>query len=444
MRRRFFCSGLKAVLFLAGVGFWHIVLATTVFANNVAVSNVELKSATASTVVVEFDLSQNNPFGNLTDANSAAFSDYIWVFIKYDTDTIAEETSGWQHATLQQAGSSAAFNVASDGKGAFIKAADANINLQLVWNYAANGVVSTAMARVKVMAMEMVYIPQGQFVYNAGGIGGSTFNNYGGGAESTISLATHVPTGASSGWPNGYNAFYLAKYEVSQGQYADFLNAIDATNATTRFPNQTTYRHTITYTGGNAYGLRYAASIPNRACNFLSWDDATAYASWAALRPMTEMEFEKAGRGGGTNTNTYPWGNTAPSTTTYTFDGATFSQYYANYNNTSGGPVNVGHYLSADIARSNEQTGASPYGVTDLAGNDWEHLINCASIATAANGSGALSPPASWPGAASGKGIRGGCWDNTSSYLRVSDRYNAGWTDTTRNFDVGFRAARTP
>ncbi len=42
-------------------------------------------------------------------------------------------------------------------------------------------------------------------------------------------------------------------------------------------------------------------------------------------------------------------------------------------------------------------------------------------------------------------GIRGGSWNNTvaNGNLRVSDRNNAGWTNTTRNNNVGFRAVRT-
>src|SRR3989338_878414 len=64
------------LLMLGGLLAGSLTAAPPAFANNVAVSNVELKSPTASTVVVEFDLSQDNPFGDLTDANSAAFSDY--------------------------------------------------------------------------------------------------------------------------------------------------------------------------------------------------------------------------------------------------------------------------------------------------------------------------------------------------------------------------------
>ena len=41
----------------------------------------------------------------------------------------------------------------------------------------------------------------------------------------------------------------------------------------------------------------YTARLPFRTCNFLSWQDGYAYAGWAGLRPMTELEFEKACRG---------------------------------------------------------------------------------------------------------------------------------------------------
>ena len=180
----------------------------------------------------------------------------------------------------------------------------------------------------------------------------------------------------------------------------------------------------------------------------LSWDDTTAYLSWAALRPMTEMEFEKAARGtqkAGTNKRTYPWGNTAPSTNTGAVDGGTHTLYYANYNNTAGAkPILVGWYLSQGYAPSaTEATGASPYGIADLAGNVWEHLINCAWATVPTNGNGTITPPASWPTAAAGKGLRGGFWVSTATGLRVSDRLNAGWTSTGRSDSVGFRPART-
>lgn len=51
------------------------------------------------------------------------------------------------------------------------------------------------------------------------------------------------------------------------------------------------------YTIGTDAAGRYAADQPDRPCNFLSWPDIVSYAAWAALRPPTNLEYEKACRG---------------------------------------------------------------------------------------------------------------------------------------------------
>jgi formylglycine-generating enzyme required for sulfatase activity len=430
-------------------GFAFLSLFTlTAEANNISVTNVSLQnqSAANATVEVKFDVTWDNTYSG-TDANSASFYDRAWIFVKYSVGGAPSATVGWKHATLTSGGT---ITPTSDGKGAIV---NIGTNQTVKWYYGTDGVAGNATVRVRVCAIEVVYIPTGQFIYNAGGAGGSTYNNYGGGSQSTVSATTNVPTGASTGWPNGYSAFWIAKYEVSQGQYVDFLNMITQAHATIRAYTSAANGNTISYTSGNDYGSRYATTTPNRACNFLSWDDVTGYdttntapgyAAWCAMRPMTEMEFEKAARGGGTTAYTYPWGNSTPSTETYTVDSGTHTKYYANYNNASGAkPINVGHYLSGDVVRTDAETGASPYGVTDMGGNNWEHLINCAATTTPANGDGTTTTPASWPAASSGKGIRGGSWSNSSAVLRVSDRAYGGWTDTGRYYAVGFRPART-
>lgn len=434
-----------------------LLLASTAFANNVAVSSVSLqnKNLGAGTVEIKFNLTQDNTYSG-TDANNNQFYDRVWVFVKFWVDGVNSETTGWSPALHLISGGTLA--PASDGKGAFAQVGN---NQTLKWNYGSDGVSGSATIKARVCAIEVVYIPTGAFVYNAGGIGNLTScsSNYGGTSQINVSGpvtvtgdntdTTHGPTGCAIGWPNGYNAFYIAKYEVSQGQYADFLNMLGTGDATNRYYTGSDYRYTITYTSGNAYGSRYAAGSPNRAMNQTKWDDVRAYASWCGMRPPTEMEFEKAARGGGTsNTNIYPWGNTDPATgnSNYAPDGATnVPSYYASYvySGSSGGPVTVGLYLSGDITRSSAQTGASVYGVTDLAGNNWEHLINCAWTQKPENGTGTVAWPTSWPDASAGKGVRGGDWDNVSGYLRVSDRGYAGDTYAGRYHYVGVRLCRT-
>jgi len=187
--------------------------------------------------------------------------------------------------------------------------------------------------------------------------------------------------------------------------------------------------------------------------NFLNWNDCRAYASWCGLRPMTEMEFEKAGRGASaygpeSGKATYPWGNETPSTTTGTIEGGTHTLYYANYNYAGGSkPIQVGWYLSQGYPP--DSTGASIYGVTDLAANNYEHMLNCQSTSTPQHGNGSvitgLSPDYTgfnWPGVSPGRGLRGGGWGATR-HQRVSDQYHAAWAWPARNPHVGFCPART-
>jgi formylglycine-generating enzyme required for sulfatase activity len=108
-----------------------------------------------------------------------------------------------------------------------------------------------------------------------------------------------------AGYPKGFAAFYVMKRQVSQSEYAAFINALDGGDSQenesygqlVRFAwdGGGTTRGTIEmpYPGSNAR----VASRPLRANNHMCWADAIAFAAWAGLRPLSELEYEKACRG---------------------------------------------------------------------------------------------------------------------------------------------------
>jgi formylglycine-generating enzyme required for sulfatase activity len=447
---------------------------------------------------VTFDVSW--PTDNHQNVNGATNS--AWCFVKYTTDNV-----NWYHATLISGGSLTPV----DGRGAF---AQIGTGQTVIWNYTADGLSNTTGVTIKVFALEMVRIPQGSFYVGSGGSETSAFYNYPTTTNSyqitsegaiTVGTATnnlYYASGGNTGdavgpipaaFPKGYQAFYIMKYDLTQGQYRDFLNTLTRTQQNQRAGNGTTLasgttsvtnRYVMSNTTTVSYrnGIRCDATIhatnpiifycdlnangiPNEstdgefiACNYLSWPDLIAYADWAGLRPMTELEYEKAARGTANPiANEYAFGSaTATATASGPTNSGANNEIATNsanclYSGGIQGPIRSGFAATSSSLRYN--AGASFYGVMELSGNLWKRPVTVGNATgrafTGLHGNGALDASGNadvslWPGTgATGSGYRGGSWYYGATYARVSDRYYAALTNAVRDNNYGVRLART-
>ncbi len=464
--------------------------------NVVVVANTALTGQVAPThTFVQFDMSWDYSWRDTVNW------DAVWVFVKYRVDS-----ESWAHATLSSTSGDhtvpAGFTVeaVSDGKGVFIYRSGLSsgnstlTGVQLRWNYAVDGVADGALVEGKVFAIEMVNIPQNSFW--VGDTDNSPTNSFRSGnttnplqitSEGEITVddtnATSLYwTGGTfanipAAFPKGYNDFYVMKYEVSQRQYAEFLNTLTTTQATARYPGQTANRHYIELLG-SVYGNDASGNnVLNEsddgewvAVSWLSWPDGAAYADWAGLRPMTELEFEKAARGNQAVVNDeYAWGNANIAGSAYTLSNAkeageviatnyaTGSIGNASYLTTDGsinGPLRTGLFATDTSTRT--EAGASYYGVMELSGNLWEVVVSVGNaqgrLFDGTHGDGAIEATTgnanvtNWPlnsGTDVGTGIRGGNWNTAATELRIADRTWGVNDPTTRFADIGFRAVRT-
>lgn len=430
----------------------------------------------------------------------------------------------WEHAELNTvaanhtAAAGSTIEVPSDATGVFVyrstvgSGSVAFNNMQLRWDYGLNGVADDAVVQVQVFAIEMVYVPGGMD-FNVGG-GGGTY------AFTTTTINTAVATTAPAGtgsrggaaggqpsgaaipnadWPNGYNAFYCMKYEMSQGQYRDFLNTLDyvqqgnrtaasisSAAGTGALVTTNTQRNGIdVQVPGDAstyipaiYGCNLNGNnIYNEsddgewiACNHVTWMDGCAYLDWAGLRPMTELEFEKACRGDQFPVvGEYAWGTNTIHTATYgplTNSGAanelpnspSTSAGNAGYSTTANtiGPMRVGIFATATTTR--EQAGATYWGIMDMSGNLWERAVGWNHVYTGVHGDGQLNTfghatESNWPGlgvngvtVGNGSIFRGGSWGDVAADVGVSDRSLAAVSSTifnARSSACGIRGVRS-
>jgi formylglycine-generating enzyme required for sulfatase activity len=471
-------------------------------ANNITISNVSLsgQNAASKSVKIQFTVSWENSFRVST---GPANWDAAWVFVKYRVAKVSGGDAIWRHAVLNTTGQFAPAGsvVTPSAEGALVyRSANGTgtftvSNAQLGWNYGTHIESGTTdliddddAIELQVFAIEMVYVP-GAVSFNVGGGGG--INAF---PSTTISTAnasligSGYPTGGTNtnaAFPNGYNAFYCMKYEISQQQYVDFLNTLTYAQQQVRTgtaPNAAAGTGALVSNNASRNGIDiktpgvsattpavYACNLDADAifdeandgqwlaCNFLGWGDLAAYLDWSGLSPMTELEYEKACRGNLPPVpGEYAWGTLNVVQATSIVNPGTSTESYGNvaanacYGMATGvpGPLRVGCFAGAVSSRA--LSGATYYGIMEMSGNVWERTVTAGTSPafTGLNGNGSLNPNGNadvtaWPAnTAGGIGFRGSAWYYNSASMQVSDRVSAAYVSATRSLDNGGRGVR--
>lgn len=270
-------------------------------------------------------------------------------------------------------------------------------------------------------------------------------------ADSSISIDRPTESNMNPNWPTGFKAFYYMRYEVSQAQYRDFLNSLAPTQAGNRYigsPNIAGARFGIKNDNG-LYGCDLnnnsifnepsdGECIPATCC---SANDSLALNDWAAMRWVTEFEYEKAGRGPSAPVQyeaANAYGGAAVLPSSYTFVGManeapannTEAGAWTLYNIRSlTGPLRSGALATSSSSRKKAMAGY--YGNMDLSGNIMEDVISVGTSKgrsyTALHGDGVLAADGchnvtDWPGGSSIPFEGGSAWNIPLAYRAVAQR----------------------
>ena len=307
-----------------------------------------------------------------------------------------------------------------------------------------------------------------------------------------------VPFTIPAAFPKGYKAFWIMKYELTSQQFVDFLNTLNRKqqqsmveadikgdeiknyHVKTNSEEEHLRNAIVTAKKGNGTTepVIFYTYAPARAVNFMSWSNIAAIADWAGMRPITELEDEKACRGPKEAIpNEAAWGTTEAGRVD-TFDGADGSGLEKKVpqkglvNACFGGgiaPFDVGKKLvpdnpgfegpvSGEVFENSRHEGipekvndgASYYGVRNLSGNLWERCVTVGHklgrVYDAQHGDGELDADgfanvSNWPGKdGAGAGNRGGVWSSPAfKYLRFALRFAANFPKSEDGKNSGCR-----
>jgi formylglycine-generating enzyme required for sulfatase activity len=389
-------------------------------------------------------------WSNLTWENSWRTStlernwDAAWVFIKFTP----KNQRDWQHAHLHYVNgtndghvgpararirtANNSYGTTNRGIGVFIyRDADGfgpvNFqNVQLRWDYASNGVGAADVVEISVHAIEMVYVRRGSFQVGDGLEDRGQFEAGNSGLPFTITSENALTLGGTSisnlsnnnnmgmienddfnyvttrtlpaAFPKGYNAFYCMKYEVSAGDYAEFVSMLDIDIFSDRNCNSlcgtsifVPFDRPLFFPGDGVV----KAQRPWQAMYCATWGDVAAYLDWVGLRPLSELEFEKAARGMEEPiAGEYAWGNTFwADLFDYVLGGEGPNEIIVGgmYENTGHADairdniatgvqpevtLRCGIFAASAVNKTRQETGASYWGIMEMTGNAMEYVIS--------------------------------------------------------------------
>ncbi|MDR0982320.1 MAG: SUMF1/EgtB/PvdO family nonheme iron enzyme [Culturomica sp.] len=493
-----------------------ILLSTGVFGNNVRFNSKPDVVVNGDTVVISISLSWDNSWRDEFNW------DAVWVFGKYSKGA----KGAWNHLKLSPTGhimppgfTYDAGNINANNAGGLFLMRDGNgggkvnnqtftikvplVNLSSVTEQDIN----KNNVFISFQAIEMVYIPYGGYYLGDGATPNRLGNSIGApiAVNSEDALSVYPVTAGTVGavrnlpatFPKGYKGFYCMKYEVSQEQYVGFLNTLTRAQQKARIGNnldelkageyvfgdklQPSYRNGICVLSNTSsqpaiFGCNLNPVAPYFgeddgqciACNYLTPIDMLVYCDWACLRPMSELEYEKACRKPYPQevvAGEYVW-NSASSLNglnaqTGLLNLGTFSEKpnsaatNVNYNNPDFGPVRSASFGTSSSTQA--QAGATFWGLMEMSGNVAEicYSVDAGSYFNTSNiydshGNGELTAAATsdistsiWPNAMSSFIVKGGSFATANTdELRISDRTHSTVTDK-RDSTMGFRAVHT-
>ncbi|MFM2376499.1 MAG: hypothetical protein RLZZ165_1596 [Bacteroidota bacterium] len=470
---------------------------------NLSAHNLQIKDVSCDQHFLHLTISWDHAW-HLEPA-AANLHDAVWLFAK-----IKEGGGEWRHchfATDRHQTSAPevlGLDPGAAGEGIMLKYLPvgagnvSSVQMDLAWKEG----LAPGRYEVRVFGIEMAWVPGGSFWLGDGASNFALHDSANGqpyridseneiAADALAAIGGRVPQATiPEAFPKGYDGFYLMKHELSQSQYADFLNTLTygqqraRTSTSPSSPAGTaalssTHAHrngmvVATPSVADGYPAQYGCNLDGgatdgesdggyRACNGLAWPDLAAYLDWAALRPMTELEFEKACRGFQFPLpSEFAWGtDEIVDANTLLHDATAFESVAETATASAGlgshgyagpqGPLRCG--FGAHGSSDRLQAGSGAFGHLELSGNLWELCVsvlrtgpqfqgNCGDGMLSSSGEANVD---SWPGS-EGIGYKGGGWNSGIlpgfRDLAVSDRFYIDLAADVRRHTAGGRGCR--